>query len=93
MNKPITTATSRHDLAQQQGLVDLGRLPDRIRRIAQFWGGATVDARPLYELTHRDGMIRNVDELRSAMTKVHDSKVRAELLDWLGSRMRARCAG
>lgn len=37
-------------------------------------------------------MIRSVDDLRSAMTKVHDSKVRAELLDWLGSRMRAGCA-
>jgi len=73
-------------------VVNLGRLPERIRGIAQFWGGATIEARPLYDLARGDGMIKGVEGLRQAMTKVHDLKVRAELLDWLDARLRARPA-
>jgi hypothetical protein len=91
MSGSSTPAALPLEDAPQQGLIDLGRLPDRIRGIAQFWGGATMEARPLYELVRRDGVIKGVDELRQAMTKVHDPKVRAELLDWLGSRLRAGC--
>jgi len=92
MNESAAHGALPLDDAQQQGPIDLGRLPDRIRSIAQFWGGATMEARPLYELVRRDGVVRGVDELRLAMTKVHDAKVRDELLDWLGSRLRARGA-
>ena len=74
-------------------VVNLGRLPERTRGIAQFWGGATVEARPLYDLARGDGMIKGVEGLRQAMTRVHDPKIRAELLDWLGARLRARPAG
>lgn len=81
------TLESRRALALQDGLTDLGHLPDRIRQVAQFWGGSTRDARPLYDLTRRDGMTADVDALRLSMTKVHDLKVRGELLGWLNSRV------
>jgi hypothetical protein len=81
------TLESRRALALHEGLVDLGHLPDRIRQVAQFWGGSTRDARPLYDLTRRDGMTADVDALRLSMIRVHDRKVRGELLGWLDSRI------
>jgi hypothetical protein len=74
---------------QPQGAVDLGRLPDRIRSVAQFWGGARRDVWPLYELVLSDGVTSEIGELRLAIAKIHDANVRAELLEWLRSRLQA----
>jgi hypothetical protein len=77
---------SRSAFAQRCGLTDMGHLPERIRRIASFWGGSTVGARALYELSQTDGLARSIDELRSDIARVHDPKIREELLAWLQSR-------
>lgn len=84
-----TTAadSSRGALARRHGLVDLGRLPDRIRKIAGFWGGSAVGVMALYELAQRDGLIGSIDTLRTEMSQVHNPRDREELLVWLKSRM------
>jgi len=69
------------------GLIDLGHLPKRIRSVAYFWGGANTGAKALYELAHLDGLVGSVDELRSNIFKVHDLKIRDELLTWLGNHV------
>jgi len=68
------------------GLIDLGHLPERIRRIAGFWGGSTAGTQALYELCQTDGLARSVGDLRSAIARVHDHRVRDEFLVWLDSR-------
>ena len=50
---------SHRALARRHGLIDLGRLPERIRKIAGFWGGSTTGARAINELVHSDGLPRS----------------------------------
>jgi hypothetical protein len=79
----IESEASRRAFARRHGLTDLGRLPERIRNVARFWGGSNEGARALYELATTDGMVRSTEDLRSEMSRVHDLKVRDELLAWL----------
>ena len=76
---------SRRALARRHGLIDLGRLPLRIRKIAGFWGGSTTGARAIYELVQLNGFTHSVDKLRSEIVRIHDPSVRDELLVWLES--------
>ncbi len=69
------------------GLIDLGHVPKRIRSLAYFWGGTNTGAKALYELAQMDGLVGNVDELRSNIFRVHDLKIRDELLTWLGNHV------
>lgn len=87
MSQSIESDASRRVPALSQGLIDLGRLPERIRNIAGFWGGSTPGSQGLYELAQTDGFTRSVDELRSEIARVHDRKVREELLAWLEARV------
>jgi hypothetical protein len=77
---------SRYALARRHGLIDLGRLPERIRKIAGFWGGSTTGAQAINELVQSNGFTRNVEKLRSEIARVHDARVRKEFLEWLASR-------
>lgn len=78
---------SRRAFAQSNGVIDLGRLPERIRGIAGFWGGSTTGARAIYQLVQSDGFTRSIDELRSEIVKIHDPGIRKEFLLWLASRV------
>lgn len=88
MTETIESEASRRAFALRHGLTDLGCLPERIRTVAHFWGGSNEGVRALYELATTDGMVRSIDDLRSEMSRIHDPKVRNELLVWLESRAR-----
>jgi hypothetical protein len=75
-------------MARRDGLIDLGHLPDRIRQIAGFWGGATKDAGAIHQLAQTDGFAMNIVVLRAEISRIHDLNVRSELLGWLDSRVR-----
>ena len=79
----MESGVSRRSFARRHGLIDVGRLSERIRKVANFWGGSGSGARALYELAQTDGLVRNIDDLRTEMNRVHDPKVRDELLTWL----------
>lgn len=82
----IESNGSRRAFAQSNGVTDLGRLPDRIRAIAGFWGGSAPGARAIHELVRSNGFTRSIDELRSEITRIHDHGIRKEFLLWLASR-------
>jgi hypothetical protein len=86
LSQSIENDESRPVSALSQGLIDLGRLPERIRKIAGFWGGSTTGSQALYELAQTNGFTRDVDALRSEIYKVHDRRVREEFLVWLAGR-------
>ena len=86
MIEPNESDQSRRALALRHRLIDLGRLPERIRRIAGFWGGSTTGAQAINELVQSDGLTRNIDKLRSEIARIHDARVRTEFLEWLESR-------
>ena len=67
---------------------DLGRLPERIRRLAYFWGGSANGCRRLYTLASTDGRTQDVAALRAEIRRIHDPRGRNELLAWLNSRQR-----
>lgn len=67
---------------------DLGRLPERIRRLAYFWGGSASGCKELYTLASTDGRTRDVAALRTEIRHIHDARGRDELLAWLNSRQR-----
>ncbi|MEJ2386979.1 MAG: hypothetical protein P8Y27_06595 [Chromatiaceae bacterium] len=83
MTESTANDESRGAFAHKYGLTDMGHLPERIRRIAGFWGGSTAGAQALCELAQTDGLARSIEELRSNIASVHDARVRDELLVWL----------
>ena len=86
MSNPHFSDEARQKLADQQDLTDLGRLPERIRNIARFWGGTAQGSKALFVLAQTDGLTRDVAKLRMEIVKVHDPEIRQELLQWLESR-------
>ncbi|MGA7981423.1 MAG: hypothetical protein WCA32_14535 [Chromatiaceae bacterium] len=86
MTESTADAVSRGAFAHRYGLTDMGHLPERIRRIAGFFGGSTAGAQALYQLAQTDGLTQSIDELRLDIASVHDPKVRDELLAWVRSR-------
>jgi hypothetical protein len=83
MTESTANDESRGAFGHEYGLTDMGHLPEPVRRIASFWGGSTAGAQALYELAQTDGLVRSIDELRLDIARVHDRKVRDELLAWL----------
>jgi hypothetical protein len=83
----LESRPSRRALARRDGLIDLGHLPDRIRQIAGFWGGATMDTGAIYQVAQTDGFVTDIAVLRAEIIRIHDPKVRDELLGWLESRV------
>lgn len=68
--------------------VDLGPLPERIRRLAYFWGGAVSGARMLFTLATSDGWTRDPAALRGEIRRIQDRRARDELLAWLSDQGR-----
>jgi hypothetical protein len=86
LTEPVDPASPRHAEAQRHGLTDLSPVPERIRALANFWGGYSSGSRAIYALAQHGGLIQSTEELRSEIRGVHDAKARDELLTWLDSR-------
>jgi hypothetical protein len=66
--------------------IDLGPLPDRVRRLASFWGGSVSGAQSLYTLASTDGWTQDPVALRTEIRRIQDHRARDELLAWLNGK-------
>lgn len=70
-------------MREQYGMLDLGRMPSKARKVAYSWGGTVQSGIMLYQVASCNGLTADLPRLRAEVAAIDDAKDRAVLVAWL----------